>query len=67
MRLYVPGPERKIIDAGAFTFTMRTGNTEDLNQAALRGEPDICALSVFAYDWFPPVFAFSSHGSVGRT
>ncbi len=58
---------RKIIDTGPFILHIKTGNTEDLNRSALSGEPDICALSIYAYGLISDqYFLFPHSGSVGR-
>ncbi len=58
---------RKIIDTGPFILNIKTGNTEDLNRSALNGEPDICALSIYAYGLISDrYFLFPHSGSVGR-
>ena len=58
---------RKIIDTAPFILHIKTGNTEDLNRSALSGEPDICALSIYAYGLISDqYFLFPHSGSVGR-
>jgi 1,4-dihydroxy-6-naphthoate synthase len=58
---------KKIIDTAPFILTIKTGNTEDLNRAALSGEPDICALSIYAYGLIADRYVLFPHsGSVGR-
>ena len=58
---------KKIIDTGPFILHIKTGNTEDLNRSALSGEPDICALSIYAYGLIADQYFLLPHsGSVGR-
>ena len=59
--------KKKIIATDPFTLHIKTGNTEDLNQAAREGEPDICALSLYTYGLISDrYFLFPHSGSVGR-
>lgn len=59
--------KKKIIDTDPFILHIKTGDTEDLNRAALSGEPDICALSIYTYGLISDrYFLFPHSGSVGR-
>jgi len=56
-----------IIDTGSFVFRLITGNTEDLNIRALKGEPDVSAVSMYAYGFIADKYLLFPHsGSVGR-
>ena len=57
----------KIINTDPFILHIKTGNTEDLNRAALSGEPDISAISIYTYGLISDRYSLFSHsGSVGR-
>ena len=59
--------KKGIINSAPFTIDIRTGNTEDLNQLALRGKADICALSIYTYGFIADQYILCSHsGSMGR-
>ncbi|HPD60297.1 MAG TPA: ABC transporter substrate-binding protein [Thermodesulfobacteriota bacterium] len=59
--------KKGIIDSAPFSFKIKAGNTEDLNQLALTGEPDICALSIYTYGFIFDQYLLCSHsGSMGR-
>ncbi len=56
-----------IIDTSPFVFRLITGNTEDLNIKALKGEPDVSAVSMYAYGLIADKYLLFPHGgSVGR-
>jgi len=56
-----------VIDTGPFVFRLRTGNTEDLNIMALKGETDISAVSIYTYGFIADKYLLFPHsGSVGR-
>lgn len=59
--------KENLIDTRPFHFTLRTGNTEDLNNQALDGKPDISAVSIYAYGFLADEYILFPHsGSVGR-
>ncbi|MCD6353636.1 MAG: ABC transporter substrate-binding protein [Proteobacteria bacterium] len=59
--------KENLIDTEPFHFTLRTGNTEDLNTRALKGKPDISAVSIYAYGFLTDTYLLFPHsGSVGR-
>ncbi|MBN2467462.1 MAG: ABC transporter substrate-binding protein [Deltaproteobacteria bacterium] len=59
--------KENLVDTKPFHFTLCAGNTEDLNTLALQGEPDVCAVSMYAYGFLADVYLLFPHGgSVGR-
>lgn len=58
----------KLIDCGGFEFRFTEMDTEQLNQAAIKGEYDICAISVAAYPLVAKDYLILPTGaSVGRS
>lgn len=56
-----------VVDSGVLAFRIRNGDTEELNQRALRGAADIVAVSLFTYGSIADCYAIFPHsGSVGR-
>lgn len=55
------------VASGGLVFRMRSGDTEELNQLALRGAADIVAVSLFTYGRIVDSYLLLPHGgSVGR-
>ena len=58
---------KQIIDTAPFSLKIKTGNTEDLNHLVLKGEPDICAVSISTYGLISYQYLLLPHsGSMGR-
>ena len=58
---------KRIIDTAPYLLNIQTANTEDLNLLALRGEADICAVSIATYGRIADQYLLFPHsGSVGR-
>jgi len=59
--------KKKMIDTSPFIFRFYQGDTEDLNNLSLEGDPDIIAVSIFTYGLIANKYILFPHsGSVGR-